>query len=178
MAPFNEVTDPLWKYGPVFSMFLSAGTLNTNLSRLCFVTWKRPRSPVSGHGFTIPSRLYILTAHVDSAMTPHATYFYKLDEALALQPLKDYGYSPGETRPSVKVSPSVRSKAPIASARLSKVTGSGDRRKGFLKFIHVAGRGYQLGNYCSSCDAMAISTGFSIDSFACSSTLAVRPSQN
>src|ERR1039457_2432899 len=60
MASFRVAILPSWKYGPVFSMFRSEGTLNMNLSASLLVTLYRPGSEVSGHGFTVPIFWYML----------------------------------------------------------------------------------------------------------------------
>src|SRR5664280_487226 len=80
MASFRVAILPSWKYGPVFSMLRSEGTLNMNLSASFLVTFDRPGSEVSGHGFTIPIFWYMLppsSAPAWQVWHPEATIVWK-----------------------------------------------------------------------------------------------------
>src|SRR5450759_3939846 len=176
MASFRVAILPLWKYGPVFSMLRSEGTLNMYLSASRLVTLYRPGSEVSGHGFTTPIFWYMLpprSAPAWQVWHPEASKVLKPAFSSAVRAV----WSPFRNLSQRAGVISLRSNAPIALPILSYVTGFLSLGKAFRNASTYPGIDLRTAITCFA-DVMAISTGFSTGPLACSSTSGARPSQN
>src|ERR1019366_6519132 len=176
MASFRVAILPLWKYGPVFSMLRSEGTLNMYLSASRLVTLYRPGSEVSGHGFTTPIFWYMLpprSAPAWQVWHPEASKVLKPAFSSAVRAV----WSPFRNLSQRAGVISLRSNAPIALPILSYVTGFLSLGKAFRNASTYPGIDLRTAITCFA-DVMAISTGFRTALLACSSKSGARPSQN
>ena len=173
-ASASVATLPSWKYGAVSITLRSDGTLKTKRSTSRPVTLKRPSSDSCGYGCTTP----LLTKRPPP--TPGPTWHVVQPSSMKRSsPRSSSGVSacssPCSHSSKRETETSVRSKAAIAAAALSKVTGSFSPGNA-SENADVYGSSRRR-SVATSAEGSPISDGLRIGPFACVTRSFARPSR-